>query len=70
MIDGAAIEAAVRLWNDSGSQRYQLRTPAEIEGLFDGLELLEPGVVSCPLWRPQILTPDPVDEFCGVGRKR
>jgi len=70
VIDGAAIEAAVRLWNDTGSERYQLRTPAEIEQLFDGLELLEPGVVSCPLWRPQILTPDPVDEYCGVARKR
>jgi SAM-dependent methyltransferase len=70
VIDGPAIEAAVRLWNDTGSERYQLRTPSEIERLFDGLELLEPGVVPCPLWRPQILTPDPVDEFCGVARKR
>ena len=57
------------LWNETGSATYQLRSPAEIARLFDGLELLEPGVVSCPHWRPQILTPDPVDEFCGVGRK-
>lgn len=70
VIGGGAIEAAVRLWNDTGAPRYQLRSPAQIETLFDGLELLEPGVVSCPLWRPQILTPDPVDQFCGVGRKR
>jgi SAM-dependent methyltransferase len=51
---------------------YHLRTPEEIARFFDGLELLEPGVVSTPLWRPE---PDPAgsttatDEFCGVGRK-
>ena len=69
VIDGAAITEAIALWNDTGSAPYQLRSPAEITQLFDGLTLLEPGVVSCPHWRPQILTPDPVDEFCGVGRK-
>ncbi len=69
VVDGTAVEAAVKLWNDASSMNYQLRSPAEIELFFDGLELLEPGVVSCPQWRPQILAPDPVDEFCGVGRK-
>jgi hypothetical protein len=69
VIDGVASTEAVSLWNETGSAPYQLRSPDEIARLFDGLELLEPGVVSCPHWRPQILTPDPVDEFCGVGRK-
>lgn len=39
---------------------------------FDGLELLEPGVVSLPLWRPdsvEVGAPAEVSEFCGVARK-
>jgi hypothetical protein len=43
-----------------------------ITRFFDGLELVEPGVVSCSRWRPEALpwgAPDEVDEFCGVGRK-
>jgi S-adenosyl methyltransferase len=44
----------------------------EIARFFDRLELLEPGVVSVPLWRPdphQIGVPTEVDTFGGVGRK-
>jgi S-adenosyl methyltransferase len=49
---------------------YNLRTPDEIGGYFDGLELLEPGVVSTSLWRPQPGTePEPLDVYCAVGRK-
>ena len=69
-IDGAATTKAIALWNETASATYQLRSPAEIARLFDGLELLEPGIVSCPHWRPQILTPDPVDEFTGQAPYR
>jgi hypothetical protein len=69
VIDCAAVTEAITLWNATGSATYQLRSPAEITRLFKGLELLDPGIVTCPHWRPQILTPDPVDEFCGVARK-
>jgi hypothetical protein len=50
---------------------YTLRSPEEIASFFDGLELVEPGVVSCPLWRPDPDDgpPTPVDAFGGVGRK-
>jgi hypothetical protein len=34
-----------------GTGRF--RTPEEITAYFDGLELLEPGVVPLPLWRPE-----------------
>jgi S-adenosyl methyltransferase len=61
---------AVRTWNEFGSARYCLRTPKQIPRFFDRLELLEPGAVSCPLWRPDPAdTPGEMDEFCGVGRK-
>ncbi|MEV0381273.1 SAM-dependent methyltransferase [Nonomuraea sp. NPDC050643] len=52
---------------------YELRTPARIERFFDGLELIEPGVVSVSRWRFEAEAvgglPDEVDAFCGVARK-
>ena len=64
---------AQRLYNESGAAPYRLRSARQIAELFDGLELVEPGVVSCPRWRP-----DPgdrraalaeMDQVAGVGRK-
>jgi hypothetical protein len=53
-----------------GGHPYNLRTPEEIGGYFEGLELLEPGVVSTSLWRPQPGTePEVLDVYCAVGRK-
>jgi hypothetical protein len=46
--------------------------PQQIAGFFDGLELLESGVVSTTQWRPDPADPgsqQPMDEFCAVGRK-
>ncbi|MDB1089197.1 SAM-dependent methyltransferase [Streptomyces sp. ACA25] len=72
--DGTALAAeavrAQREYNDSGAVPYHLRTPEEISGYFDGLELMEPGVVSCPLWRPASPprgSARPVDAAGGVG---
>ncbi len=58
-------------YNSSGAVPYHLRSPDQIASFFDGLELVEPGVVSCPRWRPDPDKPVPVDvdEFCAVGRK-
>jgi O-methyltransferase involved in polyketide biosynthesis len=65
-------EQAQQGYNQSGALPYILRTPEEIASFFDGLELVEPGVVSCPRWRPEPTAAGPpaeVDAFCGVGRK-
>jgi len=43
--------AAAELYRDAGMP-ITLRTPAQITGFFDDLELLEPGVVAQPWWRP------------------
>jgi hypothetical protein len=58
-------------YNESGAMPYKLRTPDEIASYFDGLELVEPGVVSCPRWRPdeRVDTPLDIDAFGGIGRK-
>jgi len=67
-----AFEQAQEGYNRSGAVPYILRSPEQIAGFFDGLELVEPGVVSCPRWRPDPPAdelPAEVDAFGGVGRK-
>ena len=48
----AAYQDAINRYNQSGAVPYNLRSPEQIAGYLDGLELVEPGLVSCPLWRP------------------
>jgi hypothetical protein len=43
---------AQRRYNESGALPYRLRSSGQIAELFEGLELVPPGVVSCPRWRP------------------
>ncbi|TDC01519.1 SAM-dependent methyltransferase [Nonomuraea longispora] len=73
LVTGDALDQAQDDYNSGGGVPYNLRTPEEFTAFFDGMELVEPGVVSLPLWRPD---PDPlaplekVDALCGVARKR
>jgi hypothetical protein len=74
VIDKPAVEAAQGAYNQSGAIPYHPRSPEQIAGFFEGLELVEPGVVSCPRWRPDPAEagnglPAEVDAFGGVGRK-
>jgi O-methyltransferase involved in polyketide biosynthesis len=71
VVAGAGFEEAQQGYNESGAIPYHLRTPEEIVSFFEGLELVEPGVVSCPHWRPDpgAEVPPAVDAFGGVGRK-
>ncbi|MFC4494406.1 SAM-dependent methyltransferase [Streptomyces ovatisporus] len=64
------VDDAVAFWNANGTPKLTQRTPEQIERYFDGLELLEPGVVSCSRWQPgsSLDAPD-VAMFGGVGRK-
>jgi hypothetical protein len=69
--DTANVEAQ-KGYNQSGAIPYRLRSPEQIAGFFDGLELIEPGVVSSPRWRPDPVDgdlPAEVDALCGVARK-
>jgi O-methyltransferase involved in polyketide biosynthesis len=68
-VSGAAMEEAVAHWNRVGTPTMTLRSPEQITRFFDGLDVLEPGVVPCSQWRPDIGQPAPVDEFAGVARK-
>jgi hypothetical protein len=51
--------------------RATMRDRAAIARFFDGLELIEPGVVQPQQWRPQpgTLSPAQVTAWCGVARK-
>lgn len=62
------VDAAVVFWNEHGTPKLTQRTPEAIARYFDGLELLDPGVVSRSAWRPETETPD-VAMYAGVGRK-
>jgi hypothetical protein len=68
----AEVVEAARIWNESANPTYHLRSPDRIARFFDGLELVEPGVVSPPRWRPEPSPgglPAEVDSYGGVGRK-
>ena len=72
VVGGDQVEQATQDYNESGALPYIQRTPEEIASFFDGLELVPPGVVSCPRWRPDPAPgdwPAEVDAFGGVGRK-
>ena len=70
-INPAAAEAASR-YNALAGQPARLRDRAEVERLFDGLELVEPGVVPLPQWRPgsEFEARTPAAAWGGVARKR
>ena len=58
--------------NDPPGIRTDLRDVAieQITGFFDGLDLVDPGVISTPLWRPKTeTTPEPIAVYCAVARK-
>ncbi|KAB8166349.1 SAM-dependent methyltransferase [Streptomyces sp. 3MP-14] len=64
--------AATDGYNSSGGVPYILRSPEAIAGYFEGLELVEPGVVELSTWRPEPGTAElvtPVAAWGGVGRK-
>jgi hypothetical protein len=65
--------AAQQDYNQSADSPLTARTKEQIQRFFDGLELLEPGLVSMSRWRPEATPwgePDEVAGFCGVGHKR
>jgi len=62
---------AQETYNRSGAVPYHLRSPEQIAAFFEGLELVEPGLVSVPRWRPDDADglPEELDAFGAVGRK-
>jgi hypothetical protein len=66
-----ALEEALRQYEASGAVPYRTRSMEQFTSYFDGLELVEPGVVLVFDWRPE---PGPfngpeIPQAGGVGRK-
>jgi hypothetical protein len=71
-VNPGPIRQVIQSWNESGATPAVLRSAKELTRFFDGLELLEPGLVSCPQWRPDrntLYADRQIGFFCGVGRK-
>ena len=51
-------------------QLYTPRTRAQVLPFFDGLELVEPGLVQVQQWRPAIEVHDTFSVWAGVARKQ
>ena len=72
-VTGEKMATAIRYWNEYGTPPGTHRTPAELARFLDGMDLVEPGVVSITRWRPEAMSsgePEEIDQFGGVGRKR
>ena len=66
--------ATETVYNRSVATGVHMRSRAEILGFFDGFQLLDPGLVYIPAWRPDSPADVPEDPsqfwvLVGVGRK-
>jgi hypothetical protein len=70
-VQGEALRQAQEDYDDTGADPYVLRTPAQLAELYEALELVEPGQVSCLKWRPPETSgePEDVDVYGAVCRK-
>jgi hypothetical protein len=67
-----AQNAALDHYNQSGAVPYRVRRADQIARFFDGLELVEPGLVPIHEWRPDPspFPAIPVPTLGGVAKKR
>ncbi|MEU6388237.1 SAM-dependent methyltransferase [Streptomyces sp. NPDC046939] len=69
-LGGEGNEAAMKFWNENATPPITARTGAEIAAFVDGLEILEPGLVSCARWRTREDEEGPlVAQYGVVARK-
>ncbi|GAB2848670.1 SAM-dependent methyltransferase [Streptomyces deserti] len=68
-LGGAGQIPAMKFWNENATPPITARSGADIAAFFDGLELLEPGMVSCSQWRAGHGSPTPVPQYGAVAVK-
>lgn len=73
-VHGEALTETFDRLNQQMSESVVLRAQDEIARFFDGLDLIDPGVVQLPQWRPDPGTEGtrltrPLPMWCAVGRK-
>ena len=62
--------AAIEMYRDSGGVPYNVRTHEQIAGYYEGLDLVEPGVVPIHLWRPEPNAFGEAPDVSESGRRR
>jgi hypothetical protein len=68
-LGGAGQIPAMKFWNENATPPITARSGEDIATFFEGLELLEPGLVSCSRWRPEPGSPAVVPQFGAVAVK-
>jgi S-adenosyl methyltransferase len=71
-VDAAAVAAGAQRYNSRVSTPQTRRSRDEVARFFDGLDLVEPGLVQPHRWRPDPDSPPPAGEtanWAGVARK-
>ncbi len=70
-IGAEQVARSMQRYNDRAHNQATPRSRAEVTRFFEGLELLEPGVVQLPEWRPDpgAEAAGPLPMWCGVARK-
>jgi hypothetical protein len=69
---GAAVVEGSEQLEESGGVPYILRSPEQLSSCFEGLEMVEPGMVPIPTWRapvPDVGSIKPLDAYGAVARK-
>ncbi|WP_019070755.1 SAM-dependent methyltransferase [Streptomyces hokutonensis] len=69
----ADLRDAQQGYDDTGAIPYVLRNPEQLAAFYEGLDVLLPGIVSCPLWRPDpdpTTSPKPTNIHGGIALKR
>jgi hypothetical protein len=73
-VDAEVIAASQEQYNQRvTTTQWASRTRQTFSRYFSGLELVEPGIVTMGLWRPEPgapVPPRPIPAYCAVGRKR
>ncbi|MFF8971001.1 SAM-dependent methyltransferase [Streptomyces sp. NPDC014995] len=60
---------AMKFWNENATPPITARSGTEIVAFFEGLDLLEPGLVSCSQWRAEPGSPAVVPQYGAVAVK-
>jgi S-adenosyl methyltransferase len=67
--EDAGMVECIRLWNEVGKDKLTCRSRSAVSRYFDGLEMVEPGVVTLNEWRPDPATPATiVPSYAAMGR--
>jgi hypothetical protein len=68
-LGGEGNVAAMEFWNENATPPIIARPRAEVAAFFEGLDLVEPGLVPCSQWRADAGSPAAVPQFGAVAVK-